>query len=314
MKSFESSKRKRISLICPVLNEEATIPIFYDRLQSVLSPLKNQYDFELIFVNNRSSDKTLELLINLRRKDGSIQILTMSRNFGYQASLQAGMAYASGDALIVIDVDCEDPPELIPSFIEKWNEGYDVVYGIRKRRSEMWLIKQCRNLFYHLLRLTSDMDIVLYMAEFALISSVVKNAIINNQNTFPFLRTEIGYSGFERFGIPYKRAARIYGKTHYNLIRMIAFGAAGLLTSSTVLMRWAAYLFPLFVFFNILVFAFYIAAGKIVSFHLLMIVDVLYAIFLLTIQGVYLARVYKNGIGRPIYIIDPKKTHLDRPS
>lgn len=303
MKENGSSPRKAVSIICPVFNEEKCVPLFYERMRRVIDSLSGRYDFELIFANNRSSDGTLAQLTELRRKDSEIQILTLSRNFGYQASVQAGLSHASGDAIVVIDADCEDPPELLGEFIAKWQEGYDVVYGIRKDRDENWVVKNLRNLFYRLLRFSADMDIVLYMAEFALISSVVRDAIINNQNTFPFLRAEIGYVGFSRFGVEYRRQRRAAGQTHYNFFRMVAFGAAGLLTSSTFLLRLAVYAFPLLVLFNA-------AALLLGFFQTLVAVDLLYLAFLLTTQGVYLARIYKNGMGRPLFVLDPRDTHV----
>jgi len=312
MKQNSSSKRRLITIICPVYNEQESIPIFYNRLKTTLEPLNDRYDFELIFSNNRSKDKTLEVLLALRKKDPCIHILTLSRNFGYQASAQAGMSHAAGEAIIVIDVDCEDPPELIPQFIEKWEDGYDVVCGIRKNRPELWLIKKSRNLFYRLLKITADADIVLYMAEFALISSVVRDAIINNENTFPFLRAEIGFAGFSRFEVPYDRQRRVAGKTHYNLFNMVSFAAAGILTSSTFLMRLAAYMFPFFVLLNLVLLIITVFWGSSSAFKVLVAMDLIYVTFLLTTHGIYLARVYKNVIGRPIYIIDPKKSCTDR--
>lgn len=308
------SQRKLITIICPVFNEQECIPIFYPRLQNVLANLKDVYDFELLFVNNRSTDKTLEILLSLRKNDSSLHIITMSRNFGYQASVQAGISNASGDGVIVMDVDCEDPPELLPEFIRVWEEGYDVVYGIRGDRPESWLIKKLRNAFYHLLRMSADMDIILYMAEFALISSKVCDSIINNKNTFPFLRAEIGYAGFSRFGVPYDRQPRVKGKTHYNLVGMVSFALAGLLTSSTFLMRLAAYLFPVFALANLGLLMADLLGGASNYFKTLMTLDMVYGVFLLTIHGVYLARIYKNAIGRPVFIIDPKYTFLGNKS
>jgi polyisoprenyl-phosphate glycosyltransferase len=156
------AKRKLISLICPVFNEEEATPLFYQRLTNVLAPLRSRYDFEILFTNNRSTDRTLEVLREIRKTDPAVQVLTLSRNFGYQASLHAGMSYVRGDAVIAIDADCEDPPEMIKDFLEKWEEGYDVVYGIRYDRDEWWPVKKLRGLFYRILRATADMDIVLY--------------------------------------------------------------------------------------------------------------------------------------------------------
>ncbi len=303
---------KLITVICPVHNEELCAPIFYERLCKVAESVKDRYEFEIIFVNNRSTDRTLELLLGYRKKDPRVQILTMSRNFTYQPSLQAGFTHASGDAIVAIDVDCEDPPEMLPQFLAKWEEGYDVVYGSRSDRVENWIIKKLRRVFYRVLKLTADVDIVLYMAEFALISSVVRDAIISNNNAHNYLRAEIGYAGFSRFGIEYVRHQRAAGKTHYHFGHMIVFTISTLVTASTVMLRLPFYFFPFLFLFNVVMLA--LARGNPLSgyFSSLVVTDILYATLLLTAQGSYLARIYKNGIARPYYILDPKHTYLTK--
>lgn len=302
--------KKLISIICPAYNEEKNIPIFYKRLQAAFEPLRGRYELELIFTNNRSEDGTLDAIKEIYKSDPSIQYLTMSRNFGYQASVQAGMKLASGDGVMIIDADCEDPPELLSKFVEKWEEGYDIVYGVRGDRPMLRLEKESRDFFYRLLRKCADMDIVLYMAEFALLSRHVKEAILCNNNTFPFLRAEIGHAGFSRYGIHYDRESRPFGKSNYNIVGMFAFAIAGLLTSSTFLFRLAAYLLPVLAALNIFLLGFDIMGAGDTAFKLLVAIDLFYLISLITIYGVYLARIYKNQIGRPVFIIDPNKSSL----
>lgn len=293
--------KKKISIICAVHNEEKALPLFYKRLKEVVMSL--DYEFELIFTNNRSTDNTLKIINDLAIKDPMVKVLTFSRNFGYQASVQAGMTYATGDALITIDVDCEDPPELIPTFLNKWEEGFDIVYGIRTNRPEPKIIIKMRNMFYKILRFTADTDIILNMAEFGLIANYVRDEIINNKNTFPFLRTEIAYSGYNRHGVIYNREKRIAGETHYNFWRMTIFAIGGILSSSTFPFRLAVYTWPLILIFNILMLiGDYTLGGN--FFKYLIIFDFLYLSLLLVTHGIYLARIYKNGLDRPLYIID----------
>jgi polyisoprenyl-phosphate glycosyltransferase len=297
-----------LTIICPVFNEQDSIPVFYQRLQSALEPLRERYRFELLFTNNRSQDNTLSIIQNLRTLDNSIQVLTLSRNFGYQASVLCGMSYAQGDAMMTIDVDCEDPPEMIPTFIEHWERGYDIVYGIRGNRPESHLIVSMRRLFYRLLRFTADTDIIVDMAEFALIGSHVRDEIINNKSTFPFLRTEIGYVGFEKFGIPYDRQARVQGKSKYNLWRMALFAVGGILSSSTFPMRGSIYLLPFVIVANLLVLIYDMLSNTPLLFKSIIITNFIYVIVLLTLHGLYLARIYKNGVSRPVFIIDWKRS------
>jgi dolichol-phosphate mannosyltransferase len=193
---------KLISIVTPVFNEEEAIPIFYERIQKTLAPLRQNYSFEILFTNNRSHDRTLTVILGLRASDPSVQVLTLSRNFGYQPSLMSGIRHACGDAVIVIDVDCEDPPELLPEFIAAWERGYDLVYGDRKRRTEFFLIQLARMAFYRLNKLLADTEIVLDMGDFALISRRLRDLMLANRSTYPFLRTEAAYVGFDRKGLP----------------------------------------------------------------------------------------------------------------
>lgn len=294
-------KCKTVSIICAVHNEEETVQMFYDRLSGVIKDL--DYNFEIIFTNNRSTDRTLSIIQGLIKEDPNVKVLTFSRNFGYQCSVQAGMTHAKGDCIVTIDVDCEDPPELIPVFLKKWEEGFDIVYGIRTNRPESKLLIGMRNLFYKILRFTADTEIILNMAEFGLIANYVRDGIINNTNTFPFLRTEIAYSGYRRFGVEYDREKRIAGETHYNFWRMAIFAIGGILSSSTFPFRLAVFMFPVFVVFNLaMLLADFVLGGG--YFKFLAIFDFFYVSLLLTTHGIYLARIYKNGLGRPLYIID----------
>ena len=302
-----------VSIVCPVRNEEQTIPILYERLQSVLAPLRQHYDFELIFTNNRSRDRTLQLILELREKDPSVQVLTLSRDFGYQASVLAGLSYAAGDGILVIDADCEDPPELIPQMIAKWEDGYDVVYGLRRNRPEWCGLILVRRLFYRVLKLMADADVIVDMAEFCLTSSHVRDVIISNRNTFPFLRTEIGYAGFSRYGIPYDRQPRMGGRTHYNLWAMVLFGVGGILSSSTFPMRFAAYVFPFIGLINVVSLFLELSGSLPGALELLVVFDIMYIISLLTVHGLYLARVYKNDVARPVFIVDSQLSHTNRP-
>lgn len=310
MKSNE--KKKIISIICPVYNEKDCIPIFYKRLTDVINPLKDKYEIQILFLNNSSTDNTLEIILALREKDQSVEVLTYSRNFGYQASVLTGIKKARGEAIVVIDVDCEDPPEMIPQFIEKWQAGYDIVYGIRNKRDEWQGLIWTRKMFYRLLKSLADTDIILDMAEFSLFTTKIRDIIVNNRNTFPFIRADIGYAGFKRYGIEYDRQHRVSGKTKYNLWGMVLFGAGGILSVSTAPMRLAVYFFPLVVLINLILLvldSLLITNG--LYFRLLVTFNLLYIISLISVFGLYIARIYKNGIGRPVTIIDWNRSHFN---
>ena len=302
------TERKLVSIICPVFNEEKSLPIFYRRLKSALAPLVSRYDFELLFTNNRSTDDTLEIISALHQQDPMVQVLTLSRNFGYQASVLAGLTHAGGEAMVVVDADCEDPPEMIPQFIAGWEKGNDIVYGIREKRLEFVVVQWMRKLYYRLLRLTADSEIILDMAEFALVSANVRDQMINNNSTFPFLRAEVGYAGFERTGIPYTRQARVGGRTHYNLLGMTLFGIGGILSSSTFLLRLAAVLGVLLVPLNLFLLVWSFWTGIDQQLRSVIVLDLSYVVFFVAILSTYVARIYKNGLNRPVFIVDWRKS------
>lgn len=303
--------KKLLSIICPVYNEQDNIKMFYERIRKVKEPLNDRYEFEIIFTNNRSTDNSYNIICDLHRLDKCVQLLTFSRNFGYQASILGGLLYASGDASVVIDVDCEDPPELIWQFIKKWEEGYDVVYGIRKKRQESEVIQWMRNLFYWILHRFGDYEVVMNMAEFSLITRNVRREILNNKSTFPFLRTEIGYSGFRRIGIDYVRQSRRHGKTHYNFLGMAAFAIGGILSSSTFFLRLSAFIGMFLLPANLILLFLDLTEKYSKAFEILVTLDLMYLVFFMAVLSIYSARIYKDGVQRPIFIVDWKYSFLE---
>jgi polyisoprenyl-phosphate glycosyltransferase len=302
--------RKLVTIVCPVFNEERAVPLFYERLSVALAKV-DAVRFEILFVNNRSTDGTEAAVLKLKQTDERIQLLTLSRNYGYQASISAGMRHASGDASVNIDVDCEDPPELIPRFIQCWLDGADIAYGIRARREEFILMHWARKLFYRVARRVSDHEIILDMAEFFLIDCKVKEHVLSTRSTFPFVRGQVGYVGFRREGIAYKREKRIIGDTHYNLLGAIRFGVAGLLSSSTLPLRLLAYVGS--ALFGVdFVAAIAVAVAPVLSAEWVLRSLVMAALlhlgwlaFSAGMLGLYLARVYKDNIGLPLFVADP---------
>jgi polyisoprenyl-phosphate glycosyltransferase len=300
-----------VTVVCPVFNEEASVPPFYERLTKALQVTQTKVRFELLFVNNRSTDGTVDVIRRLQATDTRVKLITLSRNYGYQASITAGMRHATGDAIVNIDVDCEDPPEMIPGLIDKWLGGADVAYGIRDKREEFVLMHLGRKLFYRVMRKVADHEIVLDMAEFFLVDKRVRDAVLSTRSTFPFVRGQVGYVGFRREGIPYKRQRRIVGKTHYNLVSAARFGLGGILSSSTLALRLLAYFGVIAFVLDLVLAACLVVFGR--SLGLDPLQRAVYA--LLTFQagwamlafgalGIYVARIYKDTIGLPLYVVD----------
>ena len=299
-----------VSFICPVHNEEATIPIFLKRLRESIAHLRNRYDFELIFVDDGSTDGTMELIKKECDRDEMVQLITLSRNFGYHAAALSGLQHATGVAMMIIAVDCEDPPELIPRFLEGWSQGYGIVYGIRGRRPEPRLAQLGRELFYQLIRRVADNAFVPYMGEFAVFTRRVRDVILTNQSTFVFIRSEMAFAGFSRLAIPYKSQLRVGGKSHYNLWGMVKFAISNILTSSTFPLRLSVYIgSPLFVL-NLLVMIFGVVTGGTPLPLWLIALNMNFLVLVAVFMAVYLARIYKDGMNKPRFIIDWDNSRL----
>lgn len=294
-----------LAILCPVFNEQQTIPLFFERLRPVIDELSDRYRVDLVFLDNASTDNTRQEILKIKAMYDPTYVLRMSRNVGYQRSLYAGLRAAKGDLFAFIDVDCEDPPEMILTFVREHEAGYDIVYGERVDREEIFAIKMMRKFFYRLLSAFADDEILLDMAEFSLFTAEVRDAILEENTSFPFVRSAISRVGFARKGIPFKRQRRIAGETHYNIWGMAAFALTGILAASTLLLRVPFYLLPA-VLLSLL--AVGIAYVKTASPGFAVAGALIFAAYVSTTLAsvsLYVARTYKNGLQRP-------PAHLDR--
>ena len=299
-----------LTIICPVYNEDQVIPLFFSRLKPIINELTSRYIVELLFLNNASTDGTYDMIESLRKKYAFVYIITLSTNVGYQRSLECGLRNAQGKVLVFIDVDCEDPPEMLLEFVKYYEQGYDIVYGERVDREEIRIIKLLRKFFYHILHRVADENVILYMAEFSLLTSEVRDAMLCDHNSFPFIRSSIGRVGFHRIGIPYKRHRRIAGQTHYNILGMIIFAVAGILSSSTLPLRIPIYFLPFWLLSTTILGAIQIESGNPWFLLLNLLISCTYIGSSVAFIALYVARTYKNGLGRPNYFIHKRFTHL----
>ena len=302
-------RRQHLTVICPVFNEENTVPLFFARILPVIESLSSRYKVDLLFLNNASTDGTYCALEGLARNHSFVHYISLSANVGYQKSLECGLHHAKGDLLSFIDVDCEDPPEMILDFVQSYEEGYDIVYGERIDRVENGFLKALRKLFYHIVRRVADEDIILYMAEFAFFTTEVRDAIIRDRNSFPFIRSSIARVGFRRKGIPYKRQLRIAGKTHYNFWGMALFAVAGMLSSTTLMLRLPIYLLPFWLVATGLLGVWYLRDNDawVLLANLLLVCA--YIGGSIAFIALYVARTYKNGLGRPNFVVHRRFSH-----
>lgn len=302
------TNKKRLTVICPVFNESETIPLFFQRFNVVAEKISKTYDVNLLFLNNNSSDKTYEVIYGLMQSYKYIYMITLSSNVGYQKSLDCGIRNAKGDLICFIDVDCEDPPEMILDFVGYYERGYDLIYGIRVDRNENYAIKKLRNFFYYSLKKVADDNIILFMAEFCLMTSEVRDAIISHNSSFPFIRSYISRVGYNKIGIEYKRDKRIAGATHYNILGMIIFAVAGILSSSTLPLRLPIYIFPLWILVSSCLGVLYINSTNVWYLFYSISFTLIYFSFSIAFIALYVGRAYKNILNYPNYFIDHKNS------
>jgi polyisoprenyl-phosphate glycosyltransferase len=236
-----SEKSFRLSVAIPVHNEESVLPELLPRLVAVVDHIAGG-PHEFVFVDDGSTDGTRELLESAARKDPRIVVVVLSRNFGHQAALSAALDNVSGDAVVVMDADLQDAPEDIPAFIEKFREGYDVVYAQRIKRKEPWWLRLCYKVFYRLISALSDVRLPLDAGDFGLMSRRVVRLIRSMPEHHRYLRGLRGWVGFRQIGIHVERDARYAGKSKYTSLRLFKLAFDGILAFSVVPIRAAAIL------------------------------------------------------------------------
>jgi dolichol-phosphate mannosyltransferase len=236
------NRRPLISFVVPVLNEESNVRPLYDTLVRELEPLASRYDFEFLFTDNHSGDRTFACLHELARQDRRIRVLRFSTNVGYQKSILTGYFQSRGDAVVQVDCDLQDPPSLILEFVQYWEQGYHVVYGVRRTRQEGWVIGQLRGIFYWLVDKLSEHPLPRQAGDFRLVARPVIEAVRQMDNAFPYLRGAIAGLGYNQKGIVYDRHARARGESKFHWRALIALAVDGILATSIVPLRLAVYM------------------------------------------------------------------------
>ena len=307
---------EKISIIVPCYNEEDVLPELFQRLTSVAATWG--MDYEIICVDDGSRDRTWEMLKAQNQKDPRWRCLSFARNFGHQIAVSAGLYYAGGDAATVIDADLEDPLEVIVQLVEKWREGYDVVYGIRQKRKVNWFKRFCYWTFYRLMARLVAFDVPLDTGDFCLISRRVLQVINAMPERNRFVRGLRAWSGFRQTGVTYERAARFAGEPKYNFKKLFKLALDGLFSFSTVPLRAATYLglsVSALAFFGALfTLAQKIFADQFTKIGLApspgfptIVISILFLggvqLICLGILGEYIGRIYEEVKGRPLWIL-----------
>jgi len=299
-------------IVAPIYNEEEGLERFLDSLTQAIRPIEKLIDVHFCGVNNGSTDDTLLILTKYKTKVRNFSYITLTRNFGYEAALEAGMRTLTADYYSLIDADGEDPVELLPVFYHEITNGFEIVYGIREMRQEAKTIQGMRRIFYKVLHKLADDPFWQNVGEFSMFSRTARNAILQETNSFPFWRASLARVGFSSKGIPHSRNLRIAGKSKLNARRMMSFGLAGLLSTTTSPLRINAYLFMSFVAFcfGLLTLQTFLDYESYV-FEWLVYFFFLISSFSISTLSIYTARLYKNSLNRPNYFIDWSNSSVD---
>lgn len=231
-----------ISIISPVCNEEKNIEYFYHSLIEQINPLKDKYNFEIIFTDNNSSDGTQSKIIELINIDNRVRYVKLSRNFGYQRSIWTGYSESKGDAVIELDVDLEDDPSHIHTMLKEWEDGASIVFGIRKKRDEAMLTQWTRKLYYRLLTSISEDDLPVDAGDFMLLDRRVVNIIKQSKDPNIYIRGLVFSLGFKRVGFPYERNKRLYGSSKFNIAKMTSLAMDGVIRHSVLPIRLSSWI------------------------------------------------------------------------
>ena len=301
-----------ITVSIPVLNEEGNLESLYKRLVNLAKRMKDRCDLEFLFSDNHSSDKTWLMLSELSKQDSRVRAIRFSKNFGFQRSILANYLHARGDAIMQIDADLQDPPELLEDFFEKWQNNYQVVYGIRKSRPENPLLHAFRKLGYWVIDKISEHPIPRDVGDFRLVDRKVIQALGQIKTAHPYLRGMIAGLGFNQVGIPYDREARISGESKFNVSRLVRLGLTAVFNHSTVPLRAASFLGALILAASIMGALYYVVLKLLypefpqglASIHILVLFGIGLNAFLLGIIGEYLLRIYLVLRAEPVVIIE----------
>lgn len=298
---------RKISVVVPMYYEEEIVNVCYKELKNVLANIKD-YDYEIIFVNDGSKDKTLELLEKIAKKNNRVKIISLSRNFGHQAAVTAGLKYVTGDAIVIIDADLQDPPNLIPDMLKLWEEGHEVIYGKRKiREGESHFKLFTAKMFYRILNNLSSVEIPKDTGDFRLVDRKVVDVINKLPEHNKFLRGLFSYTGFKQKEYLYERKERFAGKTKYTLKKMFKLASDGIIGFSYKPLSFILTMSIISFFISLLsLISIFIWIKKYLTPLIVFLSSFNTGVILLAIWlvSLYITRIYDEVKNRPSYIID----------
>ena len=311
---------KKLSVIVPMYYEEEVAEECYKRLKKVLEGLSEKYEYEIVFINDGSKDKTLNILENIAKENKSVKIISFSRNFGHQCAVTAGLKYVTGDAIVIIDADLQDPPELIPEMLKLWEDGNDVIYGKRKSRAGESKFKLLTaSMFYKTLNALSDVEIPKDTGDFRLVDRKVVEVINSLPEHNKFLRGLFSWVGFKQIPFEYERKERIAGKTKYPLGKMLKLAQDGIFSFSTKPLRIVGTMGIISILISIIILVYSILSyffnwNELTAGWTSMMVTMTFLGGMILISlwmiGEYVGRIYDETKRRPEFIIE-KTINID---
>ena len=303
---------KKISIIVPAYNEEESLPMLFERVTALIDSIPD-YEFEVLFVDDGSKDKTLELIKEQRRKDQRYSYVTFARNFGKETAMIAGLDYAVGDAVIFIDADLQDPPEVIPELIHWWEQGYDDVYAKRNsRRGETWLKKWTSTMYYKVLQSLTSVEIQKDTGDFRLLDKRCVNALRKMRETGRNSKSMFSWIGYKKKEVLYDRDPRVAGQTKWNYKRLVDLAIDGITSFTTSPLRISTFLaiptfLALVIYFIYVIIKAILIEGEIHAFQAMILLLLFFSginIMLFGIIGEYLGRIFNESKQRPLYLVD----------
>lgn len=303
---------KKITILVPAYNEEESLNALYERISKIMNEMSN-YEFELLFVNDGSRDNTLKIIKELRQKDERICYVDFSRNFGKEIAMIAGLDYATGDCVIIMDADLQDPPELVPKMVELWEQGYDDVYAKRKSRAgETWLKKFTSKMYYKVLQSLTKVEIQKDTGDFRLLDRRCVNALKKMRESGRCSKSMFSWIGYNKKEIMYDRDPRFAGQTKWNYKKLIDLAIDGITSFTTSPLRISTYI-SIPTFLALIVYFIYVIVKcirlnvAIQAFQAIILLILFFAgiqIILIGIMGEYLGRIFNESKNRPLYLVN----------
>ena len=303
---------KKISIIIPAYNEQESLPILYERLTKLMDSMEN-YQFEVLFINDGSKDKTIEIIKKLRQKDERICYVDFARNFGKEIAMIAGLDYATGDCVVFMDADLQDPPELIPELVKYWEQGYDDVYAKRRsRKGETWLKKFTSKMYYRVLQHVTKVEIQEDTGDFRLLDRRCVNALKKLRESQRNTKSMFSWIGYKKKEVLYDRDPRVAGSTKWNYVKLMDLAIDGITSLTTSPLRLSTFIaiptfIVLFVYLVYVIAKSFIIHEAIQAFQAIILLILFFSgiqILLFGIVGEYLGRIFNETKNRPLYLVN----------